>query len=508
MKKLLFLFAGLMAFSIMQAQNPGALDIEFGNNGIVQTDFTHNVDAPTSVFVLDDGKIITIGTTWINYSASIFVARYTADGALDATYGDNGVVFFKPYAGSNNYAWETVLLEDESLIIAGHAFVNPKCNVILLKVNPDGSLDGTFGNGGFAQYTDSRNIVIKCCGVQADGKIVLGGYCDDDFCAIRFNANGTVDTTFGDNGMFYKNDMGPNDSFVESLTIQEDGKIVLAGWAIQSHAYNFYESVVARLDEQGNLDLSFGEGGYIIFDVNDDLDSAHDVEVLADGKILINGYYHIYDENNLRYGIYLNRRNEDGSIDTSFGTNGFAKKEFVAYAENYSEDMVIAEDGTIFCAGNTRVTGQRVLITSFLENGEINTEFGNEGCAIMDFTGFQSDSQALTMQPDGKIVVAGYVFDNDGSDLMLARFHTGILTFIEDNEIEALQAYPNPCTDYVKFESLDNNTSANVYDVMGRLVMHAQLSADGSLNVAALSEGRYFVELINANQTLKSTFVK
>lgn len=508
MKKFLFLFVSLVAFIVLQSQNPGDLDTEFGNNGIVQTDFTHNPDAPTSVFVLADGKIITVGTTWIDYSAYILVTRYDADGNLDTTYGSNGEALFRPYANGNNYAWESVLLDDESLIIAGHAFVNPKCNVILLKVNPNGSLDGTFGNGGVAQYTDSRSIVIKCCGVQADGKIVIGGYRDDDFCAIRFNADGSVDGSFADNGMYYNNEMGLNDSFVECLTIQEDGKIILAGWGIQSHTYNFYESVVARLDETGSLDLSFGNNGFIVFDVNNDLDTAHDVEVLTDGKILINGYYKISDENHLRYGIYLNRRNEDGSVDTSFGDNGFVKREFVEFAENYSEDMEIAEDGTIFCVGNTRTIGQKVLISSFLSNGDINVDFGTGGCVIMDFGNYQSDSKALTILPDGKLLIAGYVFDNDGSDLMLARFHSGITTFIENNEIEVLQAYPNPCTDYVIFKSQNSNTTACIYDIMGRLVMQRQLSLDGSLNVETLPKGRYYVELVNGEKILKSTFVK
>jgi len=508
MRKLFFLLVSVLAFGMLHAQNPGDLDVEFGTNGTFVTDFNDDPDAPTATFILNDGKILTVGNTWINYSSYLLITRHLPDGSVDVTYGDGGKCCFKALEGGNNYAWDAVLLDDESLILAGHAFVNPNCRVILAKLDANGQLDATFGNNGIAPYSDNRNFVIKACVVQQDGKIVLGGYCEDAFCALRFNANGSVDTGFASNGLFV-NELGLNDSFVECMTLQDDGKIVLAGWGIISSDHNFYESIVARLDEQGNLDPTFGDTGYIVFDVNDDLDSAHDVAVLSDGRILINGYYHIYQEGTLRYGIYLNRRNADGSVDTSFGTNGFVMTECVSYAENYSEEMVIAEDGTIFCTGNTRSGGggQDLLVSSFLENGEINTAFGTNGYVVVEFGENQSDSRALAMQPDGKLVVAGTMFDNDGAMLMLARFHTGVITAVDENEIVMLQAYPNPCTDIVHFDVI-GHTEARVYDLMGRLVMHGQLTDDGILNVAALSRGSYIVELQNGTQNFKAKFVK
>ncbi|MCR5013958.1 MAG: T9SS type A sorting domain-containing protein [Bacteroidales bacterium] len=506
MKKFLLFAVCVLAFGMMQAQNPGDLDEQFGDFGTFVTDFADDPDSPTATFVLSDGKILTVGNTWINYSSFLLLTRHHADGSIDLNYGTGGKLCFKALEGGNNYAWDAVLLDDESVIVAGHAFVNPRCNVILTKITRDGYVDTSFGNNGYAHYSDSRNFVIKACGVQSDGKIVLGGYCEDNFCALRFNADGSLDTSFANGGLFY-NEMGMNDSFVESLAIQEDDKIVLAGWGIQSHAYNFYESIVARLDADGNLDTSFGNNGYLIFDIGDDLDSAHDVEVMPDGKILINGYYHIYQEGCLRYAIYLNRRNADGSPDTSFGSNGLVLNECVSPAENYSEEMLIAEDGTIFCTGNTRGAdgGEDLLVSSFTADGEINMAFGEGGHVVVEFDANQSESRAMAIQPDGLLVVSGIVFDNNGSSLMLARFYTGVTTSTTEDSATMVAAYPNPVSDVVRFNSIEGQ--AFVYDMTGRLVMSSQL-VDGSLNVASLSQGSYIVRIQNGEDSFMAKFVK
>ncbi len=508
MKKTLLFAMTMLLFATLQAQNPGDLDPLFGTNGTYVTDFTDNPDSPTATFILSDGKILTVGNTWIDYSSYVFLTRHNTNGSLDMTYGSGGKLFFKAIQGGNNYAWDATLLDDESVILAGHAFANNRSNLILAKVNSNGSLDTSFGNNGIAPFSDSRNFVIKACAVQQDGKIVLGGYCEDAFCALRFNANGSLDTSFGSNGIV-TDELGLNDSFVECMTLQDDGKIILAGWGIQSHTYNFYESIVARLDENGQFDTSFGTNGYIVFDVHDDLDSAHDVEVLADGKIMINGYYHIYQENCLRYAIYLNRRNADGSVDTSFGTNGFVTNECVSYAENYSEEMLISEDGTIFCTGNSRGSdgSQKLLVSSFTADGMVNQAFGSNGYVLFNFPGHQSESRSLAMQPDGMLVVTGSVFDNDGSNLMLARLYSGTATAISENDWVMLESYPNPCTDQVRF-NLSDCPMASVYDMSGRLVMQSRLSADGSLSVTSLSKGSYLVDLQSEGQHFFAKIVK
>ncbi len=508
MKKALLLAISLLVFATLHAQNPGDFDIQFGDNGTFVTDFANNPDSPTATFILHDGKILTVGNTWIDYSSYLLLTRHHADGSVDETYGSNGKLCFQAIQGGNNYAWDAVLLDDESVIVAGHAFANTKCNVILTRINSDGSVDNSFGNNGVAPFNDNRNFVIKACAVQQDGKIVLGGYCDDDFCALRFNESGSLDTSFGAGGIV-TNDLGLNDSFVECMTLQDDGKIILAGWGIQSHAYNFYESIVARLDEDGSFDMSFGDNGYIVFDVGDELDSAHDVVVLPDGKLLINGYYHIYQEGCLRYAIYLNRRNADGSVDTSFGENGFATSECVSNAENYSEEMAIGEDGTIFCAGNSRAIDgiQKLLVSSFTADGEVNHAFGNDGYVLFEFEDYQSESRALALQPDGMIVISGIMFDNDNSHLLLARLYSGIVAATEEHDLVMMDIYPNPCTDIVRLK-VSGSPLASVYDMNGRQVMQARLNADGSLDVSSLTQGNYLIDIQSNGQRLVAIFVK
>jgi uncharacterized delta-60 repeat protein len=295
-------------FALARYNTNGSLDTSFAGDGTLTTAITPMDDSARSVLVQADGKIVVAGYAYTEWShTDLALARYNADGTPDAGFGSGGIVT-TGLVGSSDDAWSAALQSDGKILAAGS--INGELAVA--RYNVDGSLDTSFDGDGTA--TTSLAETARGIDVLADGKIVVAGYTggQQGVAVLRFNPDGGVDTSFGSGG-------GAGTDYVELgwnvLTLQPDGKVLLAGTSSGGSS----DIVLTRFNADGSLDLGFGDGGSIFTDTHlspgsDTSDYGLTVEVQPDGKILVGG--RAYDGSDSDFALV--RYNSDGSLDATF----------------------------------------------------------------------------------------------------------------------------------------------------------------------------------------------
>lgn len=292
----------------------GSLDTNFGNNGKILKNLGVN-DAIETVITQPDGRILVGGYSQPSGNYLWTLARYNSDGTQDNSFGTNG--FITTSFNSNLSLIKKVRLQtDEKIVAIGYVNNGSNDDVSVARYNADGSLDNTFGNNGIITTPIGGNNDRGTAGVlQPDGKIVVFGDYDagghDAVFLLRFNSNGTLDNSFGTNGKVVTQ-IGNYDG-ARDILLQSDGKIVITG-GTNNPSPKMY---LARYDSNGTLDATFGIGGKVIGSfVN--THTSNTSLLLEDGKILVGGY----ENTGGIADFVLYRFNADGSLDTSFGTNG------------------------------------------------------------------------------------------------------------------------------------------------------------------------------------------
>src|SRR5581483_4258477 len=265
--------------------NPdGSLDTSFGSGGFA-TD--PSAGGATGIALEPSGEIL------VSSSSQFSVLAFTAAGKLDTTFGTAGAtsVDFFSNGGSAN---ALTVQADGKIVVAGVANTDtPQTRFALARLNPNGSLDPSFGSGGkaLAHFSTSGADGANAVAIQPDGKIVAGGFgagVKSDAAIARFNADGSLDTTFATNGMFLQDLNGGGDDAVRSLVIQPDGRIVAAGFAAATGGFTS-DFAVLRLNADGSLDNSFANGGLRTIDFAGGNDSAAGVALDPAGNIVAAG---------------------------------------------------------------------------------------------------------------------------------------------------------------------------------------------------------------------------
>src|SRR5215471_5387552 len=288
----------------------GDLDTTFGSGGIVITDFGGD-DVATSVALQSDGKIVAAGRTLVGGVSSFALGRYNSDGSLDTTFGTGG----KVTTDSLGDAFALSIRSDGKIVVAGGRTQSPS-NFALARYNSDGSLDSTFGSGGKVERTDFSGLFVALV-LQPDGKIVVAGGKNGDFVLVRYNGDGSLDTTFGSGGTL-TTDFSGRDDEAYALAIQSDGKIVAAGRTTTTSGSVMSDFALARYNSDGSLDASFGTGGKVTTAFPSPFPgAAYSMALEPDGKIVAAG-----GGLDVESGIRLARYNSDGSLDITFGVGG------------------------------------------------------------------------------------------------------------------------------------------------------------------------------------------
>jgi uncharacterized delta-60 repeat protein len=295
----------------------GALDRTFGNGGKIVAPLDPGGDGSTALAFQPDGKIVTAGSVIHNNFVLAFVtARFNPDGTLDTTFGTNGSVqtTFGDSAAEGN---DVVLQPDGKIIVVGFSgagsYTNNN-NFALVRFNPDGTLDQTFGSGGKVKNVAAS--VATSAVLQADGKLLVGGTFQSGrgFTVARFNPDGTLDNTFGTSGVV-TTPIGFGDAFSFGIGLLSDGRIVLAGYSDTTQDHDF---TLVCYASNGTLDQTFGNGGIATADFGGTDDIAYALAVQPDNKIVLGGHSGIYPT----FNFALTRYTSTGQLDQTFGTSG------------------------------------------------------------------------------------------------------------------------------------------------------------------------------------------
>jgi uncharacterized delta-60 repeat protein len=460
------------------AAAPGDLDTSFGTGGQVVTGFAaHSQTFATGVAVEPGGKIVAAGTTGLNFNSdqNFAAARYNPDGSLDPTFGGGGTVT-TDIGTTTDEGRALAVQPDGKVVVAGISqSVSQIDDVVLVRYNADGSLDSTFGSGGVVRIVGSSTLAIEinAAAVQPDGKILVAGgvystipHCcvGLDFLVARFNADGSLDGSFGAGGEARLPFPAGRTSDVQALALQPDGKVVVAGQSIPADNSTPADVAIARLNSDGSPDTSFGAAHTGEVLANRNDGQASGVAVQADGKLVVSA------ARNADFSVL--RFNADGSPDTSFGTAGAVDTDLNAGSNDYPTSLLLQTDGKIIVAGYGFTSLNDFAVVRYNADGTLDTSFGSAGIAHTAFTPDGNNyGLAAAIQPDGDVVVAGQVLVESplGNGFGLARFLAAPADANQDGIVDTLQPAGTPAGSFVD-GSLSPATTGSIVATNGLTV--------------------------------------
>ena len=505
MNKFYTLLLFLATFAVANSQS-GILDTSFGDDGIVTTQVSTTYNFSTATVVQPDGKIIVAGYSGTPATYSATVIRYNSDGTLDNSFSDDGKLTIT-IGSAKSYATDVALQDDGKIVLGARTWNNVSGDFALVRLNGDGSLDNSFGTDGIVIADSGGSDASSSILIADDGKILLAGNSDDNFSIAKFNTNGTMDTSFGTNGWSFI--AFDSSSYAQDIYFQNDGKIIMGGFTIISGGR--YQMAAARISVDGTLDSSFGTGGKVAFNFGIDHDIATTLGIQSDGKIILGGHTYIRSNPRLAYDFAVVRLNIDGSFDSTYGNNGVSTTQIVDEA-NYSNGLVIQADDKVVLAGRTvKLFEYDFAMIRFNTDGTLDTSFGNGGKVSTDINGMEDHGYAIALQPDNKIILAGHSYSAgaDDSAIVVARYNNETLG-VNDNLTTEFRLYPNPAEEILTIE-LKNNTGASsleIVDLLGKTVYTSQINQTENINVSQLSQGTYFVKIKAEGKSEVIRFVK
>jgi uncharacterized delta-60 repeat protein len=386
----------------------GDLDTSFGDDGKATTNFTKWLDSARAIVVQQDGRIVAAGRAG-SASRWFALARYGSDGTLDPTFGGDGKVITNLTDGTDQANGVAIQSNGKIVAVGGAG-----SRFGLARYRPDGSLDPVFGGDGTVttDFPKGGEVALDVA-LQTDGKIVVAGVARDDrFAVARYKANGTLDATFGGDGRVTTTFAGSDLALGHGVALQ-GSKVVVVGEVVGKFA-------VARYRANGRLDPAFSGDGRQTTDFTQGFDSAQDVAIQPDGKIVAAGTTGERSDP----AFALARYKGDGALDPTFSNNGKVTTQF-PFGEDLVHGVEIQEDGKIVAAGATGEGGpfSRFAVARYLEDGTLDGTFGGNGKVTTPFVeGYDfTIAHGVAIQPDGNIVAAGSV-GGAGGRFGLARY--------------------------------------------------------------------------------------
>jgi uncharacterized delta-60 repeat protein len=382
----------------------GSLDSSFGKAGIATTEIGGGL--VSALAVQPDGKIVVAGT----FGDNVFgVARYTSSGALDTSFGFGGIAT-TAIGNVPAFAFSLALQPDGKIVVAGSAQLSSTGgDIALVRYTPVGALDEAFGTGGIVTTSVTESFDgAYAVALQDDGKIVVAGYAGSFVALARYTAAGELDASFDGDGIVETAINGQ----AYGLAIQPDGKIVAGGLRYSGADASLF--VLARFTASGASDGSFGERGIVATAISGSYDGISGIALQPEGKIVAVGTTSAHTFAIVRYM-------STGALDTSFDGDGIVT---TAFGDGVNGScLTVQPDGKIVVAGNTTAgTADRIVVARYLPSGALDPTFGNSGI-VSTPAGSGETVVSGVAQQDGKIVVAGRTEIGDSDQIVIARYH-------------------------------------------------------------------------------------
>ena len=405
------------------AVSTGYLDHTFSDDGKVLTNVAGD-DTGEAVAVQADRKVVVAGTT--HGGTDIALVRYDTGGALDPSFDGDGIVITD--LSGDDAAFAVTIQADGKIVVGG--FTDDGVSAALLRYDTDGTLDTTFGDGdGVATISAGTGAVFVGIAIQSDDSIVAAGmgnftgFFGGDALVARFDPSGVPDASFGGGDGITTTKIGFG-GFVGDVGLQSDGAIVVVGASLSITGNE--NMAVLRFGSTGTLDTTFGGDGIVKTDATAGPDSGSAVALLSDGSIVAIG------TSGYEYGLLVGY-NDDGTLNTGFGTDGIVQTELGGYGGGFAAGTRQSDDRIVAVGDGTAVNSDGspgILTARYTSTGQLDPTFGRDGTVftsfgIGPFGGPQTSPAGVAIAPGGKIVVAGTNTDDAGaSDIAAVRYGT------------------------------------------------------------------------------------
>jgi len=393
----------------------GSLDANFGSAGRVTAVMAGGA---TAIALQADGRIVAVGGSKVE--------RFNADGTADQNFGTGGQADFVFANATENFAQGVAIAPDGTIVVVGYARSLSRDDFAVARYTSNGALDASFASAGHL-IVDFGAASARGAGIaiQSDGAIVVAGqatlsrspFFDTDFAAARLTTTGALDPTFGTGGKTTINIAGATD-FATAVAIHSDGKIVLTGHAAVDGGSNGNVGIV-RLTSTGAPDGTFGTSGIVNTNLGlgDVTREAFDLAIQSDGKVVITGEVQVQGV----FNVLVARFTTSGALDATFGTNGMTTTAFTTNGDA-GNAIALQSDGKIVVAGRTALFGTSdFALARYASNGLLDSTFGNAGKVTVDFLSGNDAALGVVVQPDGRIVAAGFARNGNSIGLGMVR---------------------------------------------------------------------------------------
>jgi uncharacterized delta-60 repeat protein len=425
----------LVASAVPAAAAPGQLDPSFGAGGTVIIEFPSSYSGARAVAVQADGRIVAAGFAHTNDSiiSDFALTRYDASGALDPTFGTGGKVR-TDFGGRFDEALAVAVHLDGRIVVAGNSSDASGSDMAVARYNSDGTLDPTFDGDGLALVDFGNEASARAVALQPDGKVVLagwatqpvgGGCCVSDFALARLTTAGAPDTSFDGDGRVVTDFLPGTDNghdAAQAVLVQADGRIVAAGSGVAGGTS--VDFAVARYLPDGSLDPTFSNDGLVTTDFVGYFDEIRDLAVDTGGRIVTGGQSCEFPGNADEVCDFgLVRYTSDGSLDRRFGRQGRVRTDLGGDVGEGIRGVVVQADGRIVAAGDTSGPGGSDLgLTRYRADGRLDRSFGVNGVVITPVSPSTDEVGGLTLQADGRLVVAGTTAVSQSFGFFVSRY--------------------------------------------------------------------------------------
>lgn len=465
----------LRQFLVARYTPGGILDATFGNNGCQITPI--GADALANAVAVDNlNNLVVAGVAFDSNNVSqIALARYAPDGSLDTSFGTNGITLTSIGQGCTGNT--AIIQADGKIVVGGSAVVNGDGWMVLARYDTTGALDTGFGDNGIVI------IMLEDCAVgyalqqQPDGKLLLGGSAEGQFYIVRCLSDGTLDTSFGNQGGT-EIEIGVS-SLAKGIGLQSDGKIVLAGYSVGLFA-------LARLNTDGSLDTSFGIESGIERSTFGAYNAGLEMAIDSQDRIIVVG---LADDSAI-----ITRYTSGGILDTDFGSNGFVSIA-CGFVANANDVVVNTGNDGITIAG---FTDNNVLLARVLSTGGFDRTFGTLGVVVDPTDYFPTCTDAL----------ANYIFAYDTTTQPISQTNTyQDVTFNTHGQINGWEHV----TSTASFTCKQEGVYLITYDALSEKTSSG--AATGSLrtiiNNVEIAGTKIIFDYVTANQvtTQSKTFI-
>lgn len=497
-----FLFSATFLLPAVSLAQAGSLDLSFNNTGIVTTSFgSSSDDGAKSVAIQSDGKIVVAGYSNIGGNNDFALLRYNDAGSLDSTFGTAGKVT-TAIGSSHDVGHAMAIRSNGKIVVGGWSDNTSGSDFALVQYNTDGSLDNSFGTGGIVTTAVSgASDRVYALSIQSDGKIIVAGSSNvattTNFALARYNNDGTLDNSFGTSGKVITSFSGQ--ASAHSIAIQSTGRIVVGGY----DRSGYYKFAMAGYNNDGTLDNSYGTNGKVTTALSSLDDYPTALVVLSDDEILVTGRTPSTTVDDIALVRYTN----NGAIDTSFGTGGKVITSLGSYLDS-GESIAIQDDGKILVSGisfTSSVSNYLFSLVRYSSNGTLDSTFGSNGI-VTTLIGTYCAPRSMVINND-KAVVVGFSYTTGiGKEMAAVRYNLSAASAINENKKQSteIEVGPNPFSSEATIQINDvfHNATLIVSDYLGQTVRQIKNISGQKVTFTRgnLANGLYFISLTEGSK--------